>query len=223
MFLFWKEWLIENGFLGTNMVVLSGTFSMICYQQLYMRNKHLFRYGWTFRNHLDFTGWYICNNYIKFLNSIEKIKFQLNATIIRITSSGNYWNVQLNWNAYLNDILSGVAIVWCQSGEIVETFLYVERSMWVTLKGFQQLPFRGNTSHLPSEFCQYYELNCLYLWKQCEICESFLQRMVVFISLFQIPTDLHQFSLVSKCLGPSNCLPKAVMYKNRLITQTDES
>jgi antitoxin component YwqK of YwqJK toxin-antitoxin module len=55
-------------------------------------------------------------------------------------------------SAYLKDIFTGIAKVWYQSGEIVETFLYVGGSMFVTSKGFQQLAFRRNTSHLPSDF-----------------------------------------------------------------------
>jgi hypothetical protein len=41
------------------------------------------------------------------------MKLQPNVMNIRITGSGYYWNVQLLSNAYPNNILTGIAEVWC--------------------------------------------------------------------------------------------------------------
>jgi hypothetical protein len=85
--------------------------------------------------------------------------------ICKISKTNTVTKSELLSNAYPNDIHTGIAKVWCQSEEIVEAFLYVDWPMCVTSKGFQQLPFRSDTGHLPSDCCQYYALKCLNLWK----------------------------------------------------------
>lgn len=49
---------------------------------------------------------------------------------------------------YLNNIHTSITKVWCQSEQVIQTFLYVDWPMCVTSKGFQQLTLCGNTSHL---------------------------------------------------------------------------
>lgn len=157
---FWQERPNKRYLSGINMEVLSRTFCMTCYQKLYMWNRRLL-WQW-----LAFQKLYRDQRLVIFLKSLKRERdCNLMKWIPESLVVVNYWNLRLISNAYLNDIHTGIAKVWCQSEEIVQTFLYVDRSMCVTSKGFQQLTFRSNTSHLPSDFCQYYALKCLNLWK----------------------------------------------------------